>query len=101
MCNIEYFINTTYCYSIIAQCTGFVAPSNSMRAPLTGDIAVGSALTLTCDSGYALVGEATGTCTDAADGTGATFSPDLTSTTCGKLNLAIKKPNICRQRNLI
>ena len=100
MCNIEYFINTTHCYSIIAQCAGIAAPTNGMRAPLTGDIAVGMTLTMSCDSGYALVGDATGTCTDAADGTGATFMPDVVSTTCGKLYPEIKS-NICRQRNLV
>ena len=70
--------------SIIAQCTAETAPLNGVRTPDVADIAVDATLTLSCDTGYALVGDAIGTCTDAGDGTSPTFNPVLSATTCGK-----------------
>ena len=56
-----------------------------MRLPDMASIVVDGTLTLMCDSGYTLSGDATATCTDPGDGSGAVFDTDLTSTTCGKL----------------
>ena len=56
-----------------------------MLSPTTAMIAVGSMLTVSCTTAdYALTGDAIGTCTDPGDGTGAVFSPDISTTTCGK-----------------
>ena len=62
-----------------ADCTNVVAPANGVRSPDMGTLPSGSAVTLTCSSGFTLVGGDTSTCTDG------TLSPDIAGTTCGKV----------------
>ena len=62
-----------------ADCTNVAAPAGGARSPDMGTIPSGSAVTLTCSSGFTLVGGATSTCTDG------TLSPIITATTCGKI----------------
>ena len=66
-----------------ADCTNVAAPAGGARSPDMGTIPSGSAVTLTCSSGFTLVGDTTSTCTDG------TLSPDIAGTTCGKVILLL------------
>ena len=83
----KYFNTYTF---VIVQCTTPSAPLNGIRSPDTAAIAVAAMLTFSCDSGYALSGDATSTCADSGTGSGAAFSADLTSTSCGKFYVCSK-----------
>ena len=61
-----------------ADCTNVDAPTNGERSPEMGTISSGSDVTLTCSSGFTLVGGDTTTCTEG------TLFPDIAETTCGK-----------------
>ena len=90
-CNFNLFV--------IVQCTTTAAPDNGMRTPNTASTAVDAMLTMSCDSGYALLGETTATCTDQLGGTGADFDTDLSPTTCGKFK-ATPTSNTLKQKRL-
>ena len=66
-----------------ADCTNVDVPANGVRNPDMAMIPSGSGVTLTCSSGFTLVGGATTTCTDG------TLSPDISGTTCGKVILLL------------
>ena len=66
-----------------ADCTNVAAPANGARSSDMGTIYSGSDVTLTCSSGFTLIGGATSTCTDG------TLSPDISGTTCGKDNYSL------------
>ena len=66
-----------------ADCTNVAAPAGGARSPDMGTIPSGSAVILTCSSGFTLVGDTTSTCTDGA------LSPDIAGTTCGKVILLL------------
>ena len=84
----RYFNSYTF---VIVQCTTPSAPLNGMRSPDTAAIAVAAMLTFSCDSGYALSGDATSTCIDSGDGTGAAFNIDMAATKCGKFYVTLLK----------
>ena len=66
------------------DCTNVVAPINGARDPDTPNIDHTATVTLTCIEGYTLSGDDTSTCM------GATLSPDISGTTCGKVILLLK-----------
>ena len=57
----------------ILKCAAPANPENGI-VQVSGDD-LGDAATYTCDTGYNLVGAATATCTEAADGESASFMP--------------------------